>query len=193
MNKEALLKIIFVFILCMLCTTGYAQSKERDALSVRLNIDITLLEKKIHDLLNREREKRGLSALLWDERLHKVARKHSQAMVDRNFFSHNDPDGGNFQDRYKAGGIECKILIGDTVYMGGENISQDNLYSSYVYKAGETVFNWNSESEIAESVVKRWINSEGHRANILTPYFNRQGIGIAVSEDGKIYVTENFC
>ncbi|MGD0281033.1 MAG: CAP domain-containing protein [Dissulfurispiraceae bacterium] len=181
------------FILCMLCSTGYAQSNERDALSSRPNIDIAQLEKKIHSLLNKEREKSGFSALLWDESLHKAARKHSRDMVDRNFFSHNDPDGRGFQDRYEAEGIECKIRIGDTTYKGAENISQDNLYSSYVYKDGERSFNWISEDEIADSIVKRWMSSRAHRANVLTPYFKRQGIGVALSDDGKIYVTENFC
>ena len=177
----------------MLCATLYAQSKEMAALSSRPDIDITQLERNIHSLLNLERKKRGLSSLLWDESLHEVARQHSQAMVDLNFFSHNDPDGSDFRDRYKSGGIECKILINDIAYMGAENISQDNLYSSYVYKNGERFFNWNTESEIAESVVKRWMSSKAHRVNILTPYFKRQGIGVAFSDDGKIYVTENFC
>lgn len=196
MNKKALLKIIFVFILCVLCITGNAQSKERDALSYRssrLDIDITQLEKKIHDLVNKERAKRGLSVLSWNEGLHKVARKYSQDMVERNFFSHNGPDGSSFYDRYKTEGIECRIRVGDTTSLGAENIAQDNLYSSHFYKDGERFFNWNTEGEIAESVVKRWMSSKGHRANILTPYFKQQGIGVAFSDDGKVYVTENFC
>jgi uncharacterized protein YkwD len=176
----------------VLCVAGHAQSKGKDAFPSRSDLDITQLEKKIHILLNKEREKRGLPALLWDESLNKVARKHSQDMVDRNFFSHNDPDGRGFQDRYKAEGIECKIRIGDTTYMGAENIAQDNLYSSYVYKNGEKFFNWNSEDEIADSVVKLWMSSKAHRANIVTPYFKRQGIGVALSGDAKVYVTEDF-
>jgi len=192
MNKEASLKIIVVLILCMLCITSYAQGREREALSSRPDIDIKRLENKIHTLLNKEREKRGLSALHWDESLNKVARKHSQAMADRNFFSHTDPDGRGFQDRYKAGGIEWKIRIGNTIFMGAENIAQDNLCGSYGNKNGERFFNWNSEGEIAESVVRGWMSSKGHRANVLTPYFRRQGIGVAVSRDGKVYVTEDF-
>ena len=159
----------------------------------RPDIDITQLEKKVHTLINKERTKKGLSALRWDESLHKVARKHSQDMVERNFFSHNDPDGRGFNDRYKADGIECKIRIGDTIHMGAENISQDNLFRSYSYVNGKRVFNWNSEDEIADSIVKQWMSSKAHRANIMTPYFKRQGIGVALSADGKIYVTENFC
>ena len=196
MNKKALLKIIFVFILCVLCITGNSQSKERDALSdrsFRSDIDITQLEKKIHDLVNKERAKRGQSVLSWDKSLHKVARKYSQDMIERNFFSHNDPEGSSFYNRYKAEGIECRIRVGDTTCLGAENIAQDNLHSSYFYKNGERFSNWKTEGEIAESVVKLWMNSKGHRANILTPYFKRQGIGVAFSDDGKVYVTENFC
>ncbi len=193
MNKEALPKTIFLFILCMFCITGHAQSKESDTMSSGADLDITRLEKKIHTLINREREKRDLSILIWDESLRKVARKHSQAMADRNFFSHNGPDGTDFYDRCRAAGIECKSRVGGTTYMGAENISQDNLYSSCCYRDGKKVFNLNSEDEIAASVVKRWMNSGAHRANILTPYFKRQGIGVALSDDGKIYVTEDFC
>jgi hypothetical protein len=74
MDKKALSKIIFVFILCVLCITGNSQSEERDALSYRSSgpdIDIAQLEKKIHDLVNKERAKRGLSVLS-GQSLHKV-------------------------------------------------------------------------------------------------------------------------
>ncbi len=196
MNNEALLKIVFVFILCLLCIAGSSQSRERNVLSYRSSgsdVDITRLEKKIHDLVNKERAKRGLSVLSWNKNLHKVARKHSQDMVKMNFFSHNDPEGRSFYDRYEAEGIECRISTGDTARKGAENIAQDNLYSSYFYKNGERFYNWSTEGEIAETVVKQWMNSKGHRANILTPYFKQQGIGVAFSDDGKVFVTENFC
>ena len=157
------------------------------------DIDITQLEKRIHVLINKERTKRGLSALSWNDGLRKVARKYSKVMAERNFFSHNDPDGRSFCDRYKAEGIECRIRVGDTICLGAENIAQDNLYSSYFYRDGERFFSWNTEDQIAGSVVKRWMSSNAHRANILTPYFKRQGIGVAFSDDGKVYVTENFC
>ena len=196
MNKKPLLKIIVVFILCVLCIAGDALSRERNALphrSSRPDIDITQLEKKIHVLINKERTKRGLSALSWNDGLRKVARKYSKVMAEQNFFSHNDPDGRSFCDRYKAEGFECRIRVGGTICLGAENIAQDNLYSSYFYRDGERFFNWSTEDQIAGSVVKRWMSSDGHRANILTPYFKRQGIGVAFSDDGKVYITENFC
>jgi uncharacterized protein YkwD len=151
------------------------------------------LEKKIHNMINRERQKKGLPALSWDDSLHRIARQYSQDMVQRNFFSHHDPEGRTFCDRYKAAGFECKIKAGDTICLGAENIAQDNLISASSYKDGTTFLSSNTEDKIAESVVKRWMNSKGHRGNILTPYFKRQGIGVALSEDGKVYITENFC
>ena len=194
MYKKTLCKIIFIFIFCCLCVSGIAQKTH--ALSDRFHgpdIDIAQLEKKIHDLINKERAKQGLPALSMDEGLRKVARKYSQDMVKRNFFSHKDPDGRSFHDRYKAGGVECSIRVANTTCIGAENIAQGNIYSSYLYKDGEKYFNWNTEDEIARAIVRQWIDSKGHRANILTPYFKQQGIGVAVSDDGKVYVTETFC
>jgi len=181
MGEQVLLKIMAV-ILSVLCTVAMLESSERATGSNRLSgphADVTYLEKKIHTIINQERKKKGLPVLLWDESLHSIARKYSQAMVQRNSFSHNDPEGRTFCDRYKAAGFECRIKAGDTICLGAENISQDNLN--------------NTEDKIAESVVKRWMISKGHRENILTPYFKRQGIGVALAEDGKVYVTEDFC
>jgi uncharacterized protein YkwD len=196
MDEKALLKIIAV-IVGVLCISGIVESREKDARSYRSArppIDISQLERKIHALVNEERKKRGLSVLAWDESLHTVARKYSQDMDRRNFFSHTDPEGRCFYDRYKSTGFECKIRMGDTTCLGGENISQDNLYSSSLYRDGETFFDWNTEDGIAESVVSRWMKSAGHRKNILAPYFRREGIGVSLCEGRKVvYVTENFC
>ena len=195
MSEKALLKIISA-IISVLCVVAIVESSQRDARSNRLSrphADVTHLEKKIHNMINKEREKRGLPVLLWDESLHSIARKYSQDMAQRNFFSHNDPEGRSFCDRYRAARFKCSINVGDTICLGAENISQDNLIHSSFYKDGKTFFNKNTEDEIAASVVKRWMSSKSHRRNILTPYFKRQGIGVALSEDGKVYVTEDFC
>ena len=54
-------------------------------------------------------------------------------------------------------------------------------------------YNWSSTDEIAERAVTGWMNSPGHRQNILTPRYEIEGIGVAFSADNKIYITENFC
>ncbi len=52
------------------------------------SLNIQELEKQIHELINRERENKGLSPLSWNNTLSKIARKHSQDMAKRNYFSH---------------------------------------------------------------------------------------------------------
>jgi len=156
-------------------------------------IEIEDLEKKVHDLINRERKRKGLSALVWNESLHHIARSYSRDMSERGFFSHNDPEGRSFMDRYKAGGYECKLRFGNKTCLGAENIAQDNLYKSILYRNGVPSYDWNTCDEIAVSIVNMWMKSKGHRENILTSYFKCQGIGIAISDDGRVYVTENFC
>ena len=156
-------------------------------------IKIEELEKKVHEYINRERKKKGLSALGWNEKLNRIARRYSRNMSERGFFSHNDPDGKCFTDRYKAGGFECRVRFGDKTCLGAENIAQENLYKSVSIRNGDPSYDWNSVDEIAASVVKLWMKSKGHRENILTPYFKCQGIGIAISKEGRVFVTENFC
>lgn len=193
-----------VIVSVVLCTGCAAEGRERQIRSSqparikqaemqRPDIVIPRLEKKIHDLINAERKKKGLAALGWQESLNRIARRYSQDMSKRNFFAHNDPEGNSFLDRYKEEGFACRLRIGNTTYLGGENIAQDNLYKSVLYRNGVAYYDWNTEDEIAASIVNGWMNSKGHRENILTPYFKRHGIGLSISDDGKVYVTQNFC
>lgn len=186
---------VSMLLVCIFFTRP-ADCREKDIRAYRASgpeVDALRLAKKIHDLVNQERRKKGLGGLLWDDSLGRIAGQYSQDMVNRNFFSHFDPNGRGFSDRYGAGGYECRNQLGDTIFMGAENIAQDNLYSTVEYRNGKASYNWKTEAEIAESAVNMWMNSTGHRKNILTPYFKKQGIGIAVAVDGKVYITENFC
>lgn len=122
-------------------------------------------EMKVLELVNAERAKYGLAALTWDNKLADVARAHSRDMAERNFFSHNNPDGKTPFDRIKAAGINYSSA--------GENIA-----------AGQ---------KTPEEVVEAWMNSEGHRANILNASFKKLGVGYVTSNQGyKTYWTQNF-
>jgi len=122
-------------------------------------------EMQVLELVNAERAKHGLSALSWDNSLADVARAHSRDMAARGFFSHNNPDGKTPFDRIKAAGISDGSA--------GENIA-----------AGQ---------KNPEEVVDAWMNSAGHRANILNASFKKLGVGYVVSNQGyKTYWTQNF-
>ncbi len=115
------------------------------------------------DLINDERAKVGLHALIWDEELADVARAHSKDMFARGYFSHTNPDGLSPFDRIDRAGIDFKAA--------GENLA----YAANV--------------ELAHNGLMR---SEGHRANILEVDFGRVGIGVIDGGIyGKMF-TQNF-
>jgi uncharacterized protein YkwD len=156
-------------------------------------IDTAALEKRIHSLINKERRKQGLSLLEWDDALSGIARGHSRDMAARTYFAHNSPEGRDFSSRYQERGYQCAVRTGNTIYMGAENIALNTLYDSVTTFNDKAYYDWNSEARIAETTVRNWMESTGHRKNILTPYFKHEGIGVFIASDGKVYITQNFC
>ena len=154
---------------------------------------IAQLEKEIHVLINKERKQRHLSPLAWNDALSAIARKHSSDMAKRNYFSHFSPEGNDFSYRYKQEGYSCALPADGLIYLGAENIFQNNLYDRIVYVNDAAYYEWNTMAKIADTTVQGWMNSPGHRKNILTPLWKSEGIGVVISPDDKVYITQNFC
>ncbi len=119
---------------------------------------LTASEQKLIDMINNERIKAGLNALEIDRELSKVARLKSEDMDKNNYFSHTSPTYGSPFTMIKDFGI--------TYRNAGENIAK--TYS-------------------VERAHEGFMNSEGHRRNILTPGFTHIGVGIS-----GYYYTEMF-
>jgi len=153
------------------------------------------LEQRVHDLINQQRTARGLTTLRFDPVLADIARKHSEDMAAQDYFAHVNPAGQNPTARGISAGYTCRKNYGSYYTYGiAENLFQNNLYSSATfYSNRESVYDWNSAEEIAQTTVGGWMNSSGHRENIVTPTFDREGIGVAIAPDDKVYITEDFC
>ena len=122
--------------------------------------DLTKDELEVFNLINEERRKNGLSPLKIDPEVQRVARIKAQDMVNNNYFSHTSPTYGSPFDMLNS----FKILYKSA----GENIAGNSSNSA---------------------AVTAWMNSSGHRANILNSGFNYTGIGVVNgSQYGKIYV-----
>ncbi|HOJ77915.1 MAG TPA: CAP domain-containing protein [Bacillota bacterium] len=120
---------------------------------------ISAEESKMVNLVNQARISQGIKPLTVNSQLVNLARKKSQDMVAKNYFSHNSPTYGSPFDMIKNAGI--------TYRTAGENL------------AGAAT---------TESAHQNLMNSSGHRANILNPSFTEIGIGIASgSIYGNIY------
>jgi len=153
------------------------------------------IEYLVHEYTNQERLNHGLSQLSFDPEITQIARGHSFDMAEREYFAHETPEGLTPSDRAEQNGYSCQKLVGLLIYSGiAENIFQGHLFDSYYTINGEiTSYEWNTEEEIAKTTVDGWMNSPGHRENILTDIFDREGIGVEITQDHKVYVTQNFC
>ncbi len=128
------------------------------------NSSVSSYEKQVVDLVNAERAKNGLSALTLDTSVSNVARIKSQDMATNNYFSHESPTYGRAGDMLKQFGIKYTAW--------GENIA--------------------SGQKTPQEVVTAWMNSSGHRANILASDFTKIGVGYATNSNGKAYWTQIF-
>ena len=144
------------------------------------------LEQRIATLVNIQRHQNGVNPLALDPGLSKVARDHSQDMVNRGYFDHVDPDGKAPRDRLHLAGYTCSK-------MSGENIYQNNLYSRVTIRGNEKTYDWNSPEQIAQSTVSGWMASSGHRQNILQNNYSRTGLGAAIAPNGQVFITQVFC
>jgi uncharacterized protein YkwD len=151
-------------------------------------VGVADLEQKIHQLVNFERKVVERTALEWDDQLAKLAQAHSEDMAKRKYFKHVTPEGLTPMKRAEAAGYNtCQLM--------GENIYQNNLYSRVITEKKRTTYDWNSIDQIASTTVKNWMQSEGHRQNLLEKNYTKEGIGVAIDEadEGKVYITQVVC
>ncbi|MFI6559662.1 CAP domain-containing protein [Streptomyces sp. NPDC050534] len=126
--------------------------------------DLARTAAEVVDLTNRERARAGLPALAADALLTTAAQAHSADMVARAFYSHTSPDGSRPWDRAAAAGAR-RHSIGENIACGQRSPAE---------------------------VVDGWMNSPGHRANILKPDFTHIGIGLAGGGAAGTYWTQLF-
>ncbi len=122
-------------------------------------------ERQVFDLANSVRVREGLEPFVWSDKARNSSRKHSEDMAYNNFFSHTNLKGQNPFDR---------MLRGDIAYMSAaENIAAGPVNAIQVHEG--------------------WMNSYGHRINILGEC-KALGVGVAHNPDSKYkyYYTQNF-
>ena len=126
------------------------------------DVDARGLEQKMTQLINVEREARGLRPLEHIPILREAARKHSQTMVDMDKVSH-ETDGSLMEERIR------EVIEGACRF--GENITKHYTI---------------------EYALSDLMGSPGHRANLLNPDFTGIGIGIVAGKGGLLYITQDF-
>ena len=174
-----------------------AASNVTETVPVRLEsgFDRRLVERHIYEMTNQERRLAGVEGLIRDEAIDVIAYEHSADMAARGYFSHDTPEGLDPTGRAERAGYECRKDYGSYYTTGlAENVSQSYTYSSYMTAGVTSSYTWlESEEELARQTVRGWMDSPGHRENILNPQYDRIGVGVEISSDEQVLATQNFC
>jgi len=153
------------------------------------------VERHVHELINAERAKARLQTLKLDEKLSAIARAHSQDMAERGFFSHINPEGKNPTARGEAADYTCRVVEARYVRVGlAENIYGTKAYRPVLHRPGPLpYYEMKTVEEVAIAAVHAWVESPGHRENLLRSVFTKTGVGVAISADDRVLITQMFC
>jgi len=157
---------------CFECGARVVPSRLQTPLDLRPAASPRAIEQAIHKRVNRLRGDHSVGTISYSDHLSAIALQHSRDMASRDYFNHDSPDGESAADRYDR--------FGHTNRSVGENIA--------FRQPGPTA----GADEIAEDVVEGWMDSPGHRENLLRDRFEAEGIGVFCDPDRTVYVTQNF-
>jgi uncharacterized protein YkwD len=164
---------LVVFLLLALPVSAHALASRAQACPGSFNLPAQTSDAAVRNatvcLLNYERALHRLPALRPHPALARAAAAHSRDMAARRYFSHNTLGGGSFSTRIKA----ARYVSSGGSWAVGENLA------------------WGTgELSTAASIVKGWMNSPGHRANVLDREFREVGVGVV--RGGKVIYTADF-
>lgn len=132
------------------------------------------IENEILVLVNQERAKVGAKPLAMNETLRRMARYKSNDMLQYDYFDHTSPNIGGLSNLASKFSYSYKSL--------GENIWMSKASSADYLR----------QNTSAAKIMNGWMNSPGHKANILNPAFGKIGIGVTLSTDGMSHATQEF-
>lgn len=169
--------------------------ERQTTIGTKLEFNPDVIEILVHQFTNEQRVMNGLEPVKFSFEISDIASLHSIDMSNQNYFAHENLNGLDASDRARDAGYRCFKWIGSSYYLGlSENIFRGNLYESMQLLGGVPVsYDWLDNEKIAYIAVEGWMNSEGHRKNILNPNFDREGIGVFIDSKDRVYVTQNFC
>jgi len=149
-------------------------------------VDLGKSESLVVSMTNTRRTERGREPFDRTAELDKIAQYHSNDMAQNDYYSHDSPDGESAGDRFEMFPNTCSAAVSENIHRAEIN---DRMR---VWNGDETIYTSDARG-VARYLVKGWMNSDGHRENILRSEWSQTGVGIAVQPDGDLFATQVFC
>lgn len=158
-----------------------------------LDISPTLISHTIHYYTEKTRLEYESGLLKFDHQLSNIAVAHSRDMRTREYIGHNSPDGDGLSDRIDRFDYTPPETDNKSRIKYGENI----VRSGYKIPLGSDSHSINyTIDSLSEHIVEQWLDSAGHRENLLDNEWDREGIGTALypyQSGAIVFVTQVFC
>lgn len=143
-------------------------------------INETRTERLVREKVNQRRSERGLSRVTESTGLNEQSRLHSTDMAAHDELAHDLP-----------GSTTDKRLSQASCSTGGENVAQSWVFDEIETESGTEYIS--DEEELANALTRQWMNSPGHRENMLRTQWSETGVGITITDENKVYATQTFC
>jgi uncharacterized protein YkwD len=161
-------------------------------------LDASALERAIHRRVNAIRATHGVPRLAWSDQVALVARAHSRDMAQRRYVGHTSPSGETPFDRAQQAGVGGTQVVGSMAVSGmAENLYATHRFAEYTVTGsdgGPRSYDvvWKRQPDLVREAVAAWMGSPGHKANLLSPLYDAQAVGVVLGDDNTVFVTQNF-
>lgn len=148
--------------------------------SLKPEIDVSHLEEQIHAMLNYERRKNEVPPLRWNDKIADIARLHSGYMANKNTLTCEEDN--------------CDLLCRFNKNSYLESDFAESVFSRYTFKSiypDGVISEYDTQFDIAQAIVTGWMNDAANRSLILSSGYEDQGIGIFLTGDSRLFVTND--
>ncbi|MEO7932419.1 MAG: CAP domain-containing protein [Chthoniobacterales bacterium] len=190
--------IFLTLVLCFSPLAGYAAGENTSV--ARGELDRNLLARLVVEETNRFRMSQGREALTMCPPLNMAAQGHAQAMAEEKFFAHRNPnDAGQrtLTDRIRGVGLETKAYAENIALTYSVDFRDMQAWSKSRHQTPAPAALEYTYRALAKSVVQQWVNSRGHRQNMLGRPYSQIGLGFATAQDSRgferVYCVQTFC
>jgi uncharacterized protein YkwD len=173
---------------------GSKEPPEPASATVEEGYNLNKTERLFLDILNEERERRGLQTLEQRNELTEMGRAHSRNMAEHDYLGHEEPDGTTIEDRYRERGLleQCRLPTGGgSYYAGAENAA--HYYVDQTVKTSKGELTVSIEQDLARGLYRSWMTSPPHRRAMLLGSADEAGLGLYIATDRKVYASLELC